>query len=65
MPYSYFKNIIYEIYRFRLSLAEELASNLLDHYIVMDEFICIYFLEVPPISNSRPINYDAWLKSSC
>lgn len=51
LPYSYFKNIIYEIYRFRLSLSEEVSSNLLDHYIVMDEFICIYFLEVPSIPN--------------
>lgn len=46
LPYAYFKNIIYEIYRFRLTHVDEITSNLIDHYIRMDEFICIYFLDV-------------------
>ena len=46
LPWTHFKRNIFEIYTERLKYMWEIKSSLVNTFIGMDEFICIYFLKV-------------------
>lgn len=46
LPWSHFKRNIFEIYADRLKYMWEMKNSLVNTFINMDEFICIYFLKV-------------------
>ena len=46
LPWNHFKKNIFEIYTEKLKHMWEIKSSLINTFITMDEFLCIYFLKV-------------------
>lgn len=46
LPWNHFKKNIFEVYNERLKYMWEIKSSLINTFVTMDEFLCIYFLKV-------------------